>query len=527
MKKIYSLDLKDDNLYKLLQKRFLLLFLGLIAGIVGVSFFPDLGVNPFILFFGLIVAISVGFNILDKSFNSPVFIYCITQFIFVWMFIDDKMAYRFGFSAKINMLTLGLASVIAFICFFKHFNYLWKNFPAIRYLFFFFLLNIPYFLFYHSNFNLADYKTGYDVRFNSQNEDSNANLIVFLDSVCPLVGYTIGLMLFSKIKSYTQIIEKFKELKDKIIKLFFTYYSIIFLSFLVGLNPFILAGGRLKDTFVGSYGPQVFLSFFFILFLAFWVYQENFEQENLKISRIKLILLILSTGVLVYLLGNRTSLAGIIITSLLFFFACKQVGFKFKIFSLSHRSRRFMKVAFQLSVIIIPTILLFYLIFYTPESLTNKIDEFFNPSTMNVRTTNWNLFMIEWADRFNFNNALIGFGLGASRETIFFVSAMQGAGHLVQTVHNHLVEVIFDYGAVSVFYFIPYLYVLVKNIINLKKYPNLKIKLFALTNVCLVIFFFIYHQTDGIRVTTGLIFFSMLGLLDSLIYSLINNREKN
>ncbi|MEI7473790.1 MAG: hypothetical protein WCK67_03340 [bacterium] len=526
MKKLYNIDLRDDNLYKLFESRFLLLFTGLICGVAGVSFSAELGVNPFILFFGILIAIYIGFSGLKKSVTSPVFIYFVTQFIFIWLYMDEKILGHFNFSAKVNMLTLGIASFTTLFYFFNHFNYLWKNFPAFRYLTIFFAINIPYFFLYHSDFNLANYKTGYDLRLNSQYEGSNANFIVFLDSLCPLIGYTVGLMVFKNAKNYAQVVDTMKNIIDKTAKIFWIYYSIMIVTVLIGFNTPEFFANRLRIEFIGDYGPQIFLSLFLILFLAFKIYKDNFTNETIKLNFIKLVPLILINTILIFLLGNRTSLIALTASTSIFILYALKLGFKVQSINLNTRTRRFIKTAFELSMIIIPVLIAFYLIFATPEALTNKIDEFLNPATLDVRTSNWDLFTNEWIDRLNFNTALFGFGLGASRETIFFVSAMQGVGHLVQTVHNHIAEVVFDYGALSIFYFMSYLYIFLKSLMNIRRYPNLKIKLFSLVNVCLIIFFFIYHQTDGIKVTTGLIFFSMVGFMDSLIHGLLHNKEE-
>lgn len=524
MKKLYNIDIQEDQLYKLLQNHFLLLFASIIAGIIGINVLP-IPVEPFILFLAITVGLYSGCIILNKSLTSPFFIYFIAQFIFIWMFLDERFPGKFGISFKVNALVLGISTLTSAYYFFKNFDYLWQKYPALRYLVIFFIINIPYFLFYHSDFNLANYKTGYDLRFNSDNESSNASFIIFLDSLCPLVGYILGLMVNRYTKTKIEGIRIFKKFINTVTLTFIGYYSIIFFAFLIGFNKIEFMNNRLQGSFVGDYGPQVFLSFFFILFFGFKVFNDNFEEiYDKKLNKFFIVLMGI-TALLLFLMFNRTSLFALFICITIFYFLIKSFGLKLKTIDLKSRSRRFLKTIFNLSFIIIPVLTVLYLLVCPPEFLIDKIEETFSQTTMNVRKTNWDLFIIEWKDRLSIKNILFGFGLGASRETIFFVSAMQGAGHLVQTVHNHLIEVIYDYGCIGFFYFMSYLYIFFKSLKNLRRYPNTKVKLLSTINIILLLFFFIYHQTDGIRVTTGLILFSMLGVIDSTLYKLTTSEK--
>ena len=97
---------------------------------------------------------------------------------------------------------------------------------------------------------------------------------------------------------------------------------------------------------------------------------------------------------------------------------------------------------------------------------------------------------------------------------------MQPAGYLVQTVHNHFMEVLYDYGAVGLIYFGALISVLKSNISSFfnpeRKEKNMK--LYSALIISLMFFFFIIHLTDGIRVISSIVFFSFIGVLESIRY---------
>jgi len=92
-------------------------------------------------------------------------------------------------------------------------------------------------------------------------------------------------------------------------------------------------------------------------------------------------------------------------------------------------------------------------------------------------------------------------------------------------------EMFFDYGVVALFYFISLILIFYQNTLNLinKKIHN-NIKLISNISNCLIIFYFIYHYADGLRVPTAIIFFSALMLFEGIKYKLQNfykNKEQN
>ncbi|MEM0951610.1 MAG: hypothetical protein AAGI66_05630, partial [Cyanobacteria bacterium P01_H01_bin.74] len=145
------------------------------------------------------------------------------------------------------------------------------------------------------------------------------------------------------------------------------------------------------------------------------------------------------------------------------------------------------------------------------ETLGEKIDYYSNgfdnalngTGTLAVRLDNWQLLFTEWGDNINLVNLLFGHGLASSREIMFYLSVQRGwsLGNLVQTAHNSYIEFFYDYGFVSLFYFVTYL-VLIRNywqaLCN-AKYGSIP-RYFALSGLSLILFLGVYGLTDGIRV---------------------------
>jgi hypothetical protein len=139
-----------------------------------------------------------------------------------------------------------------------------------------------------------------------------------------------------------------------------------------------------------------------------------------------------------------------------------------------------------------------------------------------IRKNNWNYFLLHYLNNLDIFKLLFGYGLGASRQAIFYISAMQyDPMYLVQTIHNQFMEMFYDYGLVSFLFYIPMITIFFKNLHKIM-FTNINstIKIFSAINVSMLVFFCIYHLTDGLRVETTIVFFAYLSFCEMCIFTL-------
>jgi len=498
--------------------------------ILGAAFIPLLATlyisekvnfEPTIIYSFLIVGFIFFVKITEKSVESPILVYLMLQFIFIISFLDQKILSLAGISLKPHAFVLGFSLLMALYYSIKYFNHLWSSFPTFRYLFIFTIFNVIFYFFHSSNFNISDVKIGYLTGSFFYFEDfsnADAKFIVFLDGICPIIAFTISVLVFNGIKNM-------KDLRNKVfwlIQVFsfsvLGYYLLALFLVLVRLNQFVFTGSRLTESFLGpsSLAPHLFL----LVFIGLKFLINNYDLGNQKKTTLidhTLTANIFIISLFILLQLGKTGIISLIISIILMFLLAFKIGFRVNILTNWLLKSNSTLSMFSLIGLIFFVIVLSQNVEFIGTTISNLIERFENQSSMSIRQVNWHFFVENWLDKINIFNILLGFGLGASRESIFFISAMQPAGHLVQTIHNHFLEVIYDYGMVGLFYFAAYITMFFNSLNNIMdNRKHILVKGFSVICIAILVFFFIIHQTDGIRVLSSIVIFCLLGIIESI-----------
>jgi len=469
-------------------------------------------IEPVTMFVLLVLGFLSGICLIKNLMYSPLVSYLIIQLMFIGIFFNETIRATAGINLKLHAIALGLSVLTASYYLFKNFDQIWKNFSIFRFLFLFFIANIFYLLFYHSDFRLSAVSAGYPIAFASDFSDENASFIMFLDSLCPLVSVIIPLVALLKVKSENDFSKKLNR-----IILYFSCGTLFYLICSV-LNGFNFR--------VPGFG--IFITAFLFVFLGFKLYRDNLKnKENPFIDRI-LSLLILIDLIIILIVINKTGLLGFIVSLILFFSLCIFCKIKMPFLSFNiNKNNLFSLKTILYSVLILGLIGILTTSF--ADVINDKIQYFSEGysslSTFKRRQTNWYYFIQNWIEQLSMFTAMFGFGTGASRESIFYISAMQSNNNLVQTTHNHYMDMFYDYGMVALLYFSAIFSVFINNIKNIiNKSTSENLKLFSIISASILTFYLIYHMADGVRVTNAIILFSVLGLLEAVKY---NFREKS
>jgi hypothetical protein len=159
------------------------------------------------------------------------------------------------------------------------------------------------------------------------------------------------------------------------------------------------------------------------------------------------------------------------------------------------------------------------------EKLTYFIDGFsrvgqLSQGTLKIRLDNWSLLLDHWQRTATLQNTLIGHGIGASRNDIFYLSAQRrwNYGILVQTVHNVYLELFYDYGLLALLYFTPWL-LLLKTAWQRLKSPvsHPIVKHASLVIGCLILYVALYGLLDGLVIQFMIELLTVLGLLHGVL----------
>jgi len=451
------------------------------------------------------IILFTGIYLASKILVNPFSNYIIIQLMFFWMVLDVFLKKTVNISAKPHAVIFGFAILAGIIYFFKNFNFLWK-FITFRFIFIFFVINIIYYFCYYSDFNLNLINlTG----INMTSENQTARTIIFLDSLAIFVSSIISLSLFTNINNKPEL--------DKIISKISKILCYCFISFAL-LFPLI------GKNYVP--GTQIALSIYFFLILGFKYYVDNIEDNNLitpKFRNLMTVTAIILFGITI-IKSNKSSLFAILASTFLFVLINYRLKLKFHVSKLIENK----KLGIIFAVLFVSLLFFIAVKFDIPKLIMQKLEAIFNSVTGGgitsyyIRKSNWKLFLNYWSNHLDMFNCLFGFGLGKSREIIYYLTRAQySPTYLVQTTHNHYMDMFFDYGAVALFYFIPLILIFYRNTLNLTN-PKIhnNIKLISNISNCLIIFYFIYHYADGLRVPTAIIFFSTLMVLEGIKYKL-------
>ncbi|HSA06065.1 MAG TPA: hypothetical protein P5556_02675 [Candidatus Gastranaerophilales bacterium] len=447
----------------------------------------------------------IGWFIFKRVVNDTFWTYLIVQLIFFFILVNEVIVKFIHISFKPEPLVFGLALVAGSYYLIKNFKFIWQ-FAEIKFLAIFLIINIIYYFFHYSTFNVGLEGLAYGDGSGVASADSKK--IIFLSSICAFLGSIIALSVFKNVDSKEKI-------HNIIVKL-----SFIFTIFLGILVPFLLLLG--PNEFKGG-GFQISAPIYLGFLLTFKYYLDNFHESSSKYNTC-LILLITAYFVFSTLAGNKTSLIAFLFSISIFLFVNLKEGFKFKTFLFLKKGRLRLVIVPLFIVIITGLAIKFGLIDIIGEKVGKAITGVGDAgiNSFYIRKSNWKYFTDYWTSHLDFLTTIFGFGLAKSREVIFYISASQYSPiYKVQTTHNQYMEMFFDYGLMAIFYFIPLIIVFFKSVVQILNPRTPKeIKLFSNFSFILIIFYFVYHLTDGLRVPVALAFFSAIMFCEGLKFSM-------
>lgn len=480
--------------------RFLLLGIFISGAYLGMKFLPRYlhflyFMDPSLVFSMVLIAGVIAWYIFFRIAENSFFTAMIPLMFLFWLILDKLMS-KFAVSPKPHYFALGFIIVGGVIILYKKFKYLW-NFQIFRFFLIFLIINVFYYFFHSSDFNVST--EGFMYGWQGGSGGKNANFIIFLDSVTSLLALCVPAALFSKINS----MEEFKFYLHKMGNIFFIGFLVYFLLLPVTITCL-------------PTGSHIFLplNFFYLISLKLFI-DNNYNKSKLYNSFFSLILL--SIVFLSIQNSNKTAFAGFL-CALVFFIFITIFMLKLKFETIQIPRQKYLTpillVAFSISAYFLAEYFgIFDIVFNKISQTINSLSGQSGISSLYIRQSNWNYFILHWLHNLNLSGLLFGSGLGASREAIFYISATQYSKiYLVQTTHNQFTEMFYDYGLTCLFFYMPMIIIFFKDLITVfSSNVDKLIRMFSTTNLSMIIFFFIYHLTDGLRMETTIVFFSFIG----------------
>lgn len=455
---------------------------------------------PFPVDDSLLLVIFAAFSLIglfcaSKILDTPFMSYAITQLFFFWVLFDQFLGTTAGISMKSRVIAFGFIFLAGITYLYKNFDFLWK-FMAFRFFLAFFVINIIYYFFNASSFNVsaANFNGTGDM---SENQDSR--MIIFLGSLAVLLTSSVALSLFKDITTKEQL----KALITRLAKVFCIACGLMLLMF--------AAIGKIKGLTFHVSSP-----IYFMTFLALKYYVDNFAEVSKKFNYLLQFVIVVFFMVPIFGCNKATLIA--FLTGLAVFLI---LNFKEKL-----KLAFIPLIAVVLIFLTIQTGLGALVIDRLDKAATSISQGGINSYTM--RQSNWNLFTNYWGNHLDTTKTLFGFGLGKSREVMYYLSRSQyNAKYFVQSVHNQYLAIFFDYGLMALLFFIPLVSIFWRNIKTAfsQRTPR-EVKLFS--NLCLgvMLFYFIYHTMDGLRATTIITFFSLIMFTEGYRYSYEKSEKK-
>ncbi|OGI21870.1 MAG: hypothetical protein A2255_11105 [Candidatus Melainabacteria bacterium RIFOXYA2_FULL_32_9] len=526
----------DKKLLKLISTRLIIVISTIVIPLFLLKILGSKSdVDPFIILAILAAGFTIGIFIIKKSLESTIIPYIILQLVFFWILIDFVYLSPLGVNIKLYAMSFGLSLLIAAYHIFKNFNYLWSNFPLFRYLFIFFLVSIPYFLFYHSDFRTSTYpdiwlskinettmKT-HSFTYNNFRDDSS--IVMYLTSLSPVVSVIISSMIFFGLNTIDKVNERLIKVIKCITYGFVAYFVAAVLGIILGITQFTFEGGRLIGNFYGStIGFHIFVSMFILLFVGFKYYLDKTEDFKGK----KQLNIVLNFVIPVYLSVvllqiNKTSILGLVIALL----TVMVLNFKISSIKSFFKDKRSSSRKFFIRIIqFLPFI--FILLFlknseFIANSATNIVDRFSSADTLDTRFMIWEYFIRDWSDKLDLFKFLFGFGADSSIEKIFFISSMFPRTDLLLSTHNIYLAMFYEYGLFAILYFGAIISVAINNLrYILSEDTDKNVRIFSNISLAIIIFFLIYHSSDGLRIPITILFFCLLGFLEAAKLAYLN-----
>ena len=461
----------------------------------------------------LVPLLLLGWSVFLRAIQSPLLPFLGLLLMFFLTVFEQSVV-----SIKSHVMAFGFGLFYTIYFLNDHFSRVWAQ-PFIRNALIFVGIAGVYFLFYASDFQLSQVKAGYPIDFEASFSNAPAKTIGLLGmmglTVALIVGYAAGQ--FQKTRE--QLEAHWQWLSLTMIVGTFAYFGLLV------LNRF--KGG-------GIYSPMI------ALFLwGLWSTQGRLAFANQWTILTQLPkwsisnLLVMAMGLMLLatpLTMNKTGLVGTALTFGLLAYLCWRLKLPLGLAPVW----QWLNQGVASKVLALGALLLAVAglaVSGLMPIITEKIDYYLNGfsklSTLSIRTGNWHYFFQDWADTLSLKTLLFGYGIGASRESIFFISAMRQAGDrtLVQTLHNSYLEFLYDYGMLSLIYFGIYATLLMSTLKTFVQRTHQGAveqplvdtqKLWGIVSVCLLLFMGIYAMLDGIRVQLLIQLFAMLGWIEGL-----------
>ena len=514
-------------------------------------------IDKFIIFILLGLGFLSGIYILKISIEKPILPYLMLQMIFIWIFIDKKLFSPFGLDLKLYALVFGLVVLVGAYFLIRNFKYLWKNFPVFRYIFIFFIINIFYCLFYHSDFRMAtrvDPMLLHDADFLKHSaiaagysidkdfSEGETQFVIYLGSLCPLLSIIISLMVFYGTKTINDMDKRFINIVTCIVYSLAAYFIASLTTIILGISKFFFFQYKLLGDFMGGdLAFHVYLSMLLILFMGFKLFLKNNNNKNTLLNFLLNSCMIINLA-LILMVDQKTNIIGLVlaITTFGIFYVkyCKKSLPKTdSIVNIPHKmGNNFLSIIFSLIPLVAIVALLFMNSDFVSYIFQNISERFSDSNTLSLRQLHWQYFAAEWLDNLNPFTFLFGFGIDSSRDLIFNISSMVNmitdkGPYPVIHAHSIFIQMFYEYGMVALIYFGAILSVLINNIriIISKSFDNelgMNLKLFSNISLAIIIFFIVYYSMHPFNVANMIVFFCLLGIMESLRYSYENELRR-
>lgn len=462
----------------------------------------------------------VGLSVCRRSWQSPMLPFLSVFLVFVTMFIDSFSSRSFGISPKSNQLVFLFSLLFAGFYFLRDFQFYWRHWQ-VRIAFAFFIVTLIYFFFHASDFDISRVKYGYVLLITAGLEINSPPVrnIILISSLSLLVANVLAISPFSKHALSDQ------KASATFLKISF---SVLAYSLIVVTGCFLSKGAK------WNYGMHYYLPLVMLVgCVGYYLVKKHHAMETAWLLPIPLSRFLggalLFSGLFLPLFLNKTSLFGTLLCFAMFFALTQGAGYgDFLKVIWRFASHNFSSKLFLAFVLM--GLLLLAGVFGVFELFASKIDYVVSGlsknSSMKVREGNWQYFLQDWQQTLDFWRVLFGYGIGASRKTIFYISAMRDGPHesnLVQTLHNGYMEYLYDYGCMSLLYFGLYAHFLRQAWLSLKNRCNMESRVLGAAQFGIILYAAFYSLTDGLRVQMLIQIFVLLGFMQGLKGSYARN----
>lgn len=504
------------------------LLMGLLAayGVDAMGLTNIEGVEPLLVFIVACGVIVAGLSFLPHVMASSgvalqiraVLPYAILQVLYVWGGIGGALV-----DLKLDKLAMLVGFVGFGLLLFQHFWALWQQ-PVLQRLLIYLAINVVFLFVHGSDFSLGGASAGYPVVATmSGAADTAAKTIIFVLALgvvsATMCGY--GVFLWGNPTTRNQL------------RVLFQWVALIIMASGVVYGGLSVLGGFGKVS--PGHSTLVVVLFIWLMGIASSWSAFVTDDEEMPVPPLserlmlfwfpKIVLPTIGLTALVMLLGmNKTSLVGLAVSLLVleglnWRYGSRQKLTLLRVIPEPIRTNPVWWVV--IAAVFGLGLMASGMMDVIGEKITYFAEGFESMSTLRVRTGNWFYFLKEWEDTLGFANLLVGYGLGASRDAIFYISAMREGGHinLVQTLHNHYLETFYDYGLLALFYWLSWLGLLYRFLwATMRENLTPGLRMLVHMAIATMVFMMFYLLLDGFRVHVAIICFAYWGLVYGAIH---------